>query len=203
MKQIKLKDILPWALLALALWFLWGEFNEKPEIEYVPVEVEVQVPVVEKVFDTIYQPKPIPVKETVIDSTFYEKYVPLKDSVQKDSLFKEAIKINEYETTFEDSVQTIKVYSKTRGKLISQTAEYKTKPFTITVKDSVPIIPKVKAFVGVEAGVPTIPHLATRPVAKANFMLLTKKQNIISVSYDTEGRVWVGKTWKISFRGKN
>lgn len=206
MKRIEFKDLLPWALVAVALFFLWKEIKKEPQVEYVPVEVEVQVPVKEHVFDTIYMPKPVPVKETVIDSTYYEEYVKLKDSVEKDSMFKEAIKIREYTQKFEDTVQTINVYSKTRGELLAQTVDYETKPYTITVKDTIKVPNRFKVYAGVEVGIPVAANLNINggPVAKVNLMIKPKnRENFWTAGIDTEGRVWAGKTWKISFRGKN
>lgn len=206
MRRVRFIDVLPWILAIVAGIFLWMEINKEPEVEYIPVEIEVPVPVKEHVFDTIYKPKPVPVETTVIDSAYYEKYLALVDSVEKAELFKEAIKINEYLETFEDSVQTIKVYSKTRGKLLEQVAEYETKPYTITAKDTIVVPNPLKVYVGVEAGLPVSANLNINggPVAKVNLFLKPKnRENLWSLSADTEGRIWVGKTWKLSFRGKN
>lgn len=191
---------LPWIILAIGAIFFIRQCGEEPEIEYIPVEVRVEVPSVEKVFDTIYEPEPYPVKVKEIDSTYYEKYKQLKDSVAKDSMFKEAIKINEYNQKFEDTLQTINVYSKTRGNLLEQSVKYTTKPYYITVQDSVAIQKKSSLSVGSEVGIPTVPALGANPVLKGNLVFTNKKGNTFSASYDTEGRVWLGKSWKIRFK---
>lgn len=191
---------IPWIFLIVGSILFIRQCGEEPVIEYVPVEVEVLVPSVEKVFDTIYEPKPVNVIVKEIDSTYYEKYKQLKDSVAKDSMFKEAIKINEYKEVFEDTLQTIDVYSKTRGKLLEQSVKYTTKPYYITVKDSIQIQKKVTVSVGSEIGISTINPILNKPVIKGNLIIKNKRDNTISISYDTEGRVWLGKTWKIKFK---
>tara|TARA_R110002073_G_scaffold144403_2_gene296492 strand:- start:795 stop:1403 length:609 start_codon:yes stop_codon:yes gene_type:complete len=191
---------LPWVIAAILAILMVRGCGNTPEKEYITVETIVEVPSVEKVFDTIYEPQPYPVKVKEIDSTYYKKYTDLKTQVEKDSLFKEAIEVNEYNETFEDTLQTINVYSKTRGKLLEQNVKYTTKPYYITVKDSVELKNRTVFSIGAEVGVPTIPTLSTSPVLKGNAIITNKRGNSISISYDTEGRVWVGKTWKIRLR---
>lgn len=191
---------LPWAFLIIGAILFVRQCGQEPVIEYVTKEIKVEVPVVEHVFDTIYEPVPVLKKVKEIDSIYYEKYKQLKDSVAKDSMFKEAIKINEYNQKFEDTLQTINVYSKTRGKLLEQNVEYTTKPYYITVTDSIAIKKKTTVSIGFELGVSTIDPFSNRPVIKGNLILKNKRDNPISISYDTEGRAWLGKTWKIRFK---
>jgi hypothetical protein len=191
---------LPWAIASVLAILMIRGCGKEPIKQYVPVEVRVEVPSVEKVFDTVYEPVPYPVKVKEIDSVYYGEYKKLRDSIQKDSMFREAIRINEYNQKFEDTLQTINVYSKTRGKLLEQSVKYTTKPYYITVKDSVEIKTRTKVFIGAEAGVPTLPGISTRPVLKGNIIIQNKRDNTISISYDTEGRAWLGKTWKIRLR---
>jgi len=192
---------LPWVILAIGLILFINQCNDKQlESEYIIVEKEILVPSVEKVFDTVYEPKPVYIKVKEIDSTYYEKYNSLKDQMSKDSLFKESITINEYNQVFVDTLQTINVYSKTRGKLLEQNVKYTTNPYYITVRDSIEIKKKSSLSVGSELGVPTVPSLNATPVLKANLIFTNKKGNTFSASYDTEGRVWIGKSWKIRLR---
>lgn len=187
------------AVALIAVLFLVKGLTEKSEPEYIYREVKVEVPVVEHVFDTIEKPVPVVKKEVEIDSTYYEEYLKLKDSAQKDSLFRETIKINEYDEKFEDSIQTINVYTKSRGEVLEQSVKYKIKPREVSVIDSFKVENKIHVNLGLELGVPTTQQFSNKPVLKGNLMLVTKKKNIYHISYDTEGRVWVGKTWKISF----
>lgn len=191
---------IPWAILIIGSIFFIRQCGEKPVVEYVPVEVEVLVPSVEKVFDTIYEPKPYPVKVKEIDSTYYEKYKKLKDSVQKDSMFKESIKINEYNQKFEDTLQVIDVYSKTRGNLLEQSVKYTTKPYYISKKDSVEIKQKWSLSIGSELGVSTVSLVENPVILKGNVVIKNKRGNTTSISYDTQGTFWLGKSWKVSFR---
>lgn len=191
---------LPWAFLIVCSILLVRQCGQDPKIEYIPVEVEVLVPSVEKDFDTIYKPTTVYVKVKEIDSSYYKKYVKLKDSVAKDIMFKEAIEINEYKQVFEDTLQTINVYTKSRGTVLSQSVSYKTKPYTIKVKDSVENKVKSSLSIGTELGIPTVPSLDMTPVVKGNIIFTNKKGNTFSASYDTEGKVWIGKSWKIRFK---
>jgi len=197
----KYLQYIPWLILIVGAIIFIRQCDDKQLVtEYVYINKEVLVPSVEKEFDTIYEPVPVYVKVKEIDSTYYEEYKKLKDSVAKDSMFKEAIKINEYNQKYEDTLQTIDVYSKTRGKLLEQNVKYTTKPYYITVKDSVEIKKKYTLSVGSEVGIPTIPTLSSTPVLKANIVFKNKRDNTYSISYDTEGRVWLGRTWKINLK---
>lgn len=193
---------IPWALLIIGALLFVRQCNAEVEPEFIIVEKEVLVPSVTHVFDTIKEPVPVYVKVKEIDSTYYEQYKKLKDSVAKDSLFKEVIAINEYNQKYEDTLQTIDVYSKTRGKLLEQNVKYTTKPYYITLTDSIEIKKKVAVSFGTELGVSTVPSLGLNPVLKGNVIVTNKRGNSISASYDTQGTVWVGKTWKIRLRKK-
>jgi len=195
----KIKQVLPWILIGVLAVLFIRECNEKKVPEYIVKEIKVEIPVIKKEFDTIYEPKAIP-GPIVIDSTYYDKYKQLKDSVAKDSMFKEAIAINEYNQVFEDDVQIIDVYSKTRGELLEQNAKYETKPRTIKIKDSTEVKHKFSVNAGFDIGLPTVPTLSSTPVLRGNLMFNNKKGGTFSVGYDTEGRVWVGKTWRIGFK---
>lgn len=178
----------------------------------VPVEIEVPVPVVETDFDTIYLPQPIKViKETKIDSTIYNKYLALQDSIAKNKLVKDALTIREYNQSFDDSIQTIDVYSEVTGTLNKQQVSYKTKPRNISIDTIIPVdieIPyKTKFGLGVEVGVPLsgLEELSITPetsvllkqdiVAKFNAVLDTKKL-IYNLSIDSEKRAWAGLVYK-------
>lgn len=200
--MIKYVKYIPWVLLVIAAIVFIRQCGQEPEKEYVTIEKEVLIESVEKQFDTIYEPKPYPVKVVEIDSSYYEEYKKLKDSVAKDSMFKEAIKINEYNQVFEDTLQTIDVYSKTRGNLLEQSVKYTTKPYYITVKDSIEIKTKIKVSLGAEIGIPLNFTPDFKPVAKGNLYITNRKDNSIILSADTEGRLWLGYNWKLRFRKK-
>ena len=116
----------------------------------VPIKIEVPVPVVEVQFDTIYKIRPIRVPgKKVIDSIYYKEYLELKEQATKDSLFREAITINEYREKVEDDTLVINLYAKTRGTLESYQIGYKTKPRTIPLDTMIKIaIPRYAEFYG-------------------------------------------------------
>jgi hypothetical protein len=193
--------------IGLLLGVLLMYFIQKPTIVEVPVKVkiEVPVPVIEKQFDTIYKPQPYPVyvkgdiiKE--IDSSYYNRWLSLKDSISKDKAYKDAITIREYNTKFEDDILTLNIYSKTRGTLLEIKPDYKTKPRTIPLDTTLMIsIPKYNQFYGgIELGVPIIqmPFLKPSILGKANFIWQTKKDKLINISIDTEGRLYGGYSIK-------
>jgi len=193
--------------VGLLLGVLLMYFIQKPTIIEVPVKVKIEapVPVVEKQFDTIYKPKPYPVyikgdivKE--IDSSYYNRWLSLKDSISKDKVYKDAITIREYNTKFEDDILTLNIYSKTRGTLLEIKPDYKTKPRTIPLDTTLMIsIPKYNQFYGgIELGVPVIkiPFLEPSILGKANFIWQTKKDKLINISIDTEGRLYGGYSIK-------
>jgi len=131
----------------IAMFFL--KSKEIVEVD-VPIRIEVPVPVVEVQFDTIYNVRPIRVPgEKVIDSLYYKEYLELKDQIAKDSLFREAITINEYREKIEDDTIVINLYAKTRGTLEEYQIGYKTKPRTIPLDTTIRIaIPRYAEFYG-------------------------------------------------------
>lgn len=186
-----------WGILLLILFvFLWAKFSDKEPVQKPPVEIRVEVPVIEKQYDTIYKPSPV-IEKKVIDKEYYNRYLTLKDSIEKNNAYKEAVTIREYKQDFEDSVQTINVYSKVRGDMLAQTLSYKTKPRELTVPVDIPSDKKRTFSAGMEVGVPTVQVYSFKPVIKAGLVYKNKRDNTFSVSYDTEGRVWVGKTFKL------
>jgi hypothetical protein len=182
------------------IFILMYFFDPKTEEVEVPFKIEVPVPVIEKEFDTIYKPEPYIVEKKVIDSVYYKKYIALKNQREKDSLFKEVIKINEYNTTFENDTVTVSIYSKTRGKLLEQNAKFKTKPYTLpldtVLKFKIPT--QNKFFYGVSVGMPVLNKLDINvdPILKGDLYWKTKGDVLINLSIDTQGRFWAGGAWK-------
>lgn len=186
-----------WLIIILILLGFWvSNQNKEPEKIEVPIERIVPVPVIQRHFDTIVpDPKTVIVRK--VDSTIYNEYRKLKDSIQKDSAYRDAITIREYNQVFEDEYATDTVYSKVRGHLLEQSLLHTSKPRTITYRDTITIQPKNSFGISGEVGVPTVPGLSVTPVLKAGVYFRNKKGNTTSFSYDTEGRLWVGKTFKI------
>lgn len=172
-------------------------FNPKIEEIEVPIKIEVPVPVIENQFDTIKDPYPVYIKETKIDSLYYNKYTSLKSKQEKDSLFKESIKLNEYNVKFENDTVIINVFSKVRGKLLEQTSKIKTKPYTIpldtVLKIKVPT--KAKLFYGGGVRIPLNNPFNILPNPYGGIYLKTKSDNIISLELDSQN-ISVGYAWK-------
>lgn len=188
-------------ILVVVLLYMYF-FHPNIEEVKIPVEIEVPVPVVEKVFDTIKEPIPIYIPGKVkkeIDSTFYKKYIQLQDSIKKDSLFKEAIKIQEYKPFFEDDTIRIDVYAKVRGKLLEQGISYKTKPRTIKLDTvlTVPIPTRAKLFGGAGVRMPynNFNPSGVSPIPYGGLYLKTKKDNLITLEFDTQS-LSIGYAWK-------
>ncbi|MFT6125927.1 MAG: hypothetical protein ACJAVA_000369 [Flavobacteriaceae bacterium] len=189
--------------VGIVIGILLMYFMQKPTIKKVPfrVEIEVPVPTIEKEFDTISEPYPVYIKGiTKIDSIYYKKWLKLKDSISRNKAYKDVITINEYNTKFEDDILTMNIYSKTRGTLLEIKPNYKTKPRIIPLDTTLNIpIPKYNEFYGgFEVGLPVMnmSTLDIQPILKGNLYLKTKKDNLWSLSFDSEGRGFVGHAWK-------
>lgn len=182
-------------VLSLIIFFL----TKKPDtIKYVdvPVIVEVEVPGKQGEIKIDSIPVPYAVKNPINDELF-SKYEIANDSIKK-LLFIMSIAEKEYNISFKDSIQNIDVYSKLKnGKLINQTVKYDIFPRKEIVETIVEVpVPKYnKILAGVELGMPF--NNNNKPVTKFNLMFQNKKDNILSLSYDTNGTGWVG--YNISF----
>lgn len=189
------KYILP--VLAGVFLILWlQECGRDPEVVEKIIEKRVEVPVVQNVFDTIVpDPKVIRIKE--VDSTYYSEYLKLRDSIKKDSAYRDAITIREYDQKFEDTIQTINVFSKVRGSLLEQSVSYKTKPREIIYRDTLRVPRKGSFNLGAGVGLPLGDPSTSAPILKIEAMIINKKGNTFSVSADTKGTVWATKTIKI------
>lgn len=185
------------AVVFVALYF----FNPRIEEVKVPVTIEVKVPVIEKVHDTIEVLVPY---ETLVNSPINKG---LKDSLNKanttiDSLraYKAFTVKRKYSQIFDDSTQTITVFAETTGTLDKLQASYKTKPRSIVIDTILTIpIPKYNEFYGgFSVGVPIITNTGINPTPtfKADLYLKTKNNNIWSVSFDTNKTLWVGHAWQ-------
>ena len=187
-----LNKILIGVIIVLSL-IIFKQCSDDPETIEVPINIEVPVPVVEHHFDTIKEPYPVYITDQIIDSTYYALYVKIKDSIKNDSIFKDAITIREYNEIFDDTIQTINIYSKVQGFLKAQTSSYKTKPRTIQLDTvlSLPIPYKVRFGSGIEFG-----YLKDNPLlTKVNLEFDTRKV-IYKTGVDTDKRIWGGITVK-------
>jgi hypothetical protein len=176
-------------LLGLILMFSVKQCST--EIVRVPIEIEVEVPVVEVQYDTIYTPKPIPYAVREVDTSLVEQYRKANDSL-REALFNKAVTINNYKEVFDDEYQTITVDAETTGTLNFMTLGYKTKPRTIVVDTIVPItIPKdLGLTLYTELGAPTDFSINDKMIFKVGADILTKKNWVFGASYDTNKTAW-------------
>ena len=186
-------------LVGMAIMF----FIKKPQIKEVkvPFRVEVEVPVIEKVFDTVFEPQEVIKNVVVKNDKLIEEYKKANDSL-KEALFNSAVTVREYKEVFEDSTITITVGAKVTGTLNSLIAEYKTKPRIIIVDTTLTVeVPDYSRSVVVygEVGMPTMQNTQAPPVLKVGFDISNKKNWVWGGSYDTEKRVWVKIGKKFNF----
>lgn len=194
----------PWVTLTIVAILFVRQCGQEPEVEY--RDIIVTIPETTTDLGTIKNPAPILVSPKTllprpkeIDSTIYKKYQSLKDSVERTELFKEVITINEYKETFEDEKQSVEVYSKARGTLLEQSVISTIKKQQVEVKDGVEVKKKPSLFLGIETGFLLNANQfdVQQLTVKGQVQLLSKRGNITSLGYDTDGRIWVGKSFKI------
>lgn len=185
-------------LIGMGLMFFLKQCNT--EIVEVPVTVEVEVPVVEKEFDTIYEPQPIPYLVKEIDTALVEQYKKANDSL-KEKLFEQAVEVKQYKEVFEDSIQTITVDAEVTGELNWLKTSYETKPRTIKVDTVIPVkVPRTDRFFMpyAEAGLPTNLEYP-QVVLKAGADISLDGNLVFGASYDTQGRAWGKVGYRFNF----
>ena len=198
-----MRNLIIGGIIGFILGCVGTYFFMKGEIVYVdvPVTVEVPIPVVKVETDTVYLPSPIPPTNNtpVIDSTYYKKYLSLMgDKVQQDSLFKAAIRINEYRERIEDDTLIIDFYGKSRGELLEYQVGYETKPREIIIDTTlkIPIPLKGAIYYGGGLNLPTQTGSTELLTVEAGLMFLPKKKNrLYGVSYDFMNKTINGKVY--------
>lgn len=195
-----------WTYFALGIvaTLLFKQCNKEPEIIEVPIKIEVPVPVIEKVFDTVYYPVSVPSKSgnKKIDSTYIKKWESLKnDSIAREILFKKAIEIKEYRERVEDDTITINLALKVRGDLLNYQVDYKTKPRNI-ILDTVIKIPNPsvhKIFLGGEVVLPSVSGPSFTPSVAPGVIFIPKdNKHVYKVSYDFINKtVTGGLYWRL------
>ena len=182
-------------LVVLIIIFLGNYFKKEP----VPVPAEVTVTIPEssgtsgvRTIEKIIQ---IPVisreREYLVDKVYYDKYMQAKDSLEKLNLHVESIQIKEYKDTLINNNEIIiESYAKTRGSLLEQKIDYtiKEKPFSykpVCIKER----PRLTLLPTLEFGLNKEDLSAN---FKGGFGLQNKVGDIISLSTDTKGYIYIG-----------
>lgn len=190
-------------LLILFLWFK-GCGNPEPNDEF-----KITIPEVKGKFETVYNPTPIPRFNPVIkysfptktDTVFLESDSPIDQELMQrfinsnieknnelNSLFKEAIKENEYSIVKEDENIKTTNYFKTQGKLLEFRQDYTIKEKQITIKT------KNHFFIGADAN-------SNIKLDQLNFdaklFLQNKKGDLFYGGYGTEKNITIGYAKKL------
>ena len=142
--------------------------------------------------DTLYLKNPINKKLISENEKLKQDYEKANDSI-KNILFAKSVKLFKFASTFENDTIKIDINGVVQGEVKEITPKYFIKQRKIDMQ----VIPKETAFRllgGLELGNTTKFNAFT---AKANLMFQNRKGNMLSVGYDTNKRIWIGKTWSI------
>lgn len=188
-------------LVVLIIIFLGSYFKKEPAPS--PAEVTVTIPessgtsgvrTIEKIIQ-------IPIisreREYLVDKLYYDKYILAKDSLDKLNLYVESIQIKEYKDTLINNDEIIiESYAKTRGSLIEQKIDYiiKAKPFSYK-PEYIKERPRLTLLPTLEFGLNRV-DLSIN--FKGGFGFQNKAGDIISLSTDTKGYIYIGYSKSLS-----
>lgn len=179
-----MKNYMPYVIISIMSVLFYRQCNlPKPPPEIIVKEKIVKIPEYINNFDTITVFKRF--KEVKIDSLYKYEYLQAKDSIQRLKLFIDAITIKEYNENFTDSLQSIDIYTKTRGEVLAQNVKYKLFEREITVKDTI-ILPKNRRTLNL--GFETSSDLDL----KASLLYTDRKKTIYSIGINQEKTVFIG-----------
>lgn len=139
--KMTIGKVLPWVIVGVLMYLLVVPSNNKEEVIKIPqesntIEATDIKPVVKwdtiRVHDTIVK---VVKKKNPVNQNLLKQYKEAKDSLSQMKLYKEAITIRDYEETYEDDNQKVKVSSKVIGSLLSQKIKYDILPKEITYKN--------------------------------------------------------------------
>lgn len=178
-----LKEIFPYLACLVLGMLLLNECNRDPKKE--TIIREVTVPEIITQFDTVEIVKPMRVHS--VDTVFVDRFI-YADSTEKVDLYKDAVAVREYNEVFEDSLAKIKVYSQTRGELLSQSVSLTV--FERKINDSVALPnPKGNLYLVPEIGTTTDLNGLR---AKIGLMYQDRNKHLYSLSYDADGYIYIG-----------
>lgn len=178
-----IKQILPYLICVVLGMLLLNECNRDPEVK--TIVRTVTIPEIVKQFDTIVVHKPIHTYS--VDTIYIDRFIEADSTGQLD-LYEDAVTIREYKEVFEDSMARIEVYSKTRGHLLQQQANYTF--FERQRTDTIPLTkPKGNLYLVPEFGT-NVKLEGLR--AKASLLYQDRNKHLYSLSMDTDGYIYVG-----------
>lgn len=201
-KTITAISFLGWAFFFICLWFKGCEKQEPCETkvitvtipsesgEFVPKKPSNEVAVVDKEnpkSNDAYFKKRISelAKE---NEQMQSDFANEKDSLKRIIMYNEAIKINKFNTTFEDDNLFLNIDGIVRGEVQEITPSYTIKEKKIKTEVPIPIV-KFRLLAGIEVGNNLI---FTKPLFGANVGFQNKKGNILRAGYDSEERIKIG-----------
>jgi hypothetical protein len=202
-----LKNSIPYIIIVALLSFIFlnncsgnykDSINIKKDSIYAPIKIDsaitsfdtIKIPAF-IIRDSIIYKDNIIYKENPINQELLNKY---KNSIYKLELYKKAITEFEYIQIFEDSIQKVDVYSKTRGVLLEQSVNVLIKPKNIphynhTVTKTIIRQDRSKVFIG---GGIIIPSINNKILGfKLNLMFKNKNQNVFNVSLDNKKNIYL------------
>jgi len=160
-----------------------GEFKS-PDI-LVPIQTKEVTKILYK-DSVMYVPT---VNQDLVDA--YIKTLEENDKLKSLNLYTDAIKINKYETVFDNKDLKLTVKSTIEGKLLELTPEYIIKEQNIIVPVDIPK-PKEKVFaMNIGAAINTSKDL-NKIDPSVQLQLVNKKGAILSASYSIDGVVGIG-----------
>lgn len=191
--------IFPYIIIGILLLMIFS--NKKSRITstivtttkdsiYTPIVIDSVV----STFDSILNPVPVITNDTtyVTNPVNLELVKKYQEAVDKLTLYKEAIKNNEYLEVFEDTLQQVTVKSNVQGKLLKQsvttTLKKRTIPhYTTTVTNTIIKQDRAKVFLGIDIDIPTSTY------GKLNYgvhvMYKTPNNNIWKGGIDNNGNI--------------
>ncbi len=133
----------------------------------------------------------IPPPMIIKNDSLLKSYQREIDDLKKELLFKKAIQLNKFDTKFEDDNLIININGIVQGEVQEITPSYVIKPKEIEVQ---PKEVKFRMLAGLEVG-NTL--LFNKPLFKANIGFQNAKGNMITASYDTEQRIFIGYNFTV------
>lgn len=189
--------------ILLGACFLVGRCSKECKTEL--IEVPVTIPKKEGEFKSpeILIPKDTNIKTVVqykdssviiagkINKELADNYIKLLEENDKLKAFKayaDAIKINTYETKFDNEDLSLTIKSKVEGKLLEIVPSYVRKEINTNVAVNVPKPPEKVFSMNIGAGLSTTKQL-DKIEPTVHIDLINKRGNILSVGYGSEGTI--------------
>lgn len=200
-----LKKSIPYIIIAILLVFLFlkdcsnaptvkPQIISTPKIEakFEPVK-PIHTPIKTVVASAVKQSAKTAIRPAMIikNESLLKSYQREIDVLKKELLFKKAIQLNKFDTKFEDDNLIININGIVQGEVQEITPSYVIKPQTIEVR---PKEVKFRMLAGLEVGNNL---LFNKPLFKANVGFQNAKGSMITASYDTEERIFIGYNFTV------